>query len=70
MNSLFLFAAIALMAGVAIGYLVRKVQVKAKIDSAENRAEKLLDEVRQKEKEWLKRANKEMKQKYYQLYKK
>ena len=51
MNSLFLFAAIALMAGVAIGYLVRKVQVKAKIDSAENRAEKLLDEVRQKEKE-------------------
>ena len=51
MNSLFLFAAIALMAGAAIGYLVRKVQVKAKIDSAENRAEKLLDEVRQKEKE-------------------
>ncbi|OGE77738.1 MAG: ribonuclease Y [Candidatus Doudnabacteria bacterium RIFCSPHIGHO2_01_FULL_46_14] len=51
MNSLFLFAGIALVAGFAVGYVVRKAQVKAKIDSAENKAEKLLDEVKQKEKE-------------------
>ena len=51
MNSLFLFAGIALVAGFAVGYIVRKAQVKAKVDSAENKAEKLLDEVKQKEKE-------------------
>lgn len=51
MNSLFLFAGIALVAGFAAGYVIRKIHVKAKIDSAESKAEKLLDEVKQKEKE-------------------
>ncbi len=49
MNSLFLLVAAA--AGLAVGYVIRKIQVKAKIDSAENRAEKLLGEAKQKEKE-------------------
>lgn len=49
MNSLFLIvtAAVALI----VGYLTRKFQVKAKIDSAERKAEQVLAEVRQKEKE-------------------
>lgn len=50
MSNLF-FVIAAAVAGLAIGYVVRKLQVKAKIDSAEARAEKLLEEVRQKEKE-------------------
>lgn len=51
MSSLFLVAAVAAVIGLAVGYVVRKLQVKAKIDSAEGRAEKLLDAAKQKEKE-------------------
>lgn len=50
MNSLFLLIAAAAV-GLAAGYVIRKVQVKAKIGSAESRAEKLLVEATQKEKE-------------------
>ena len=49
MNSLFLV--IVGVVALAAGYLVRKYQVRAKIDSAEGRAQKLLEEAKQKEKE-------------------
>lgn len=49
MNSLFLIPIV--IVALAVGYFIRKVQVKAKVDSAENRAQKLLEEAKQKEKE-------------------
>lgn len=49
MSSLFLL--LAGLAGLVIGYVIRRLQVKAKIGSAEARAEKLLEEAKQKEKE-------------------
>ena len=50
MNSLFFIAA-ALAVGVGVGYAIRVFQAKTKISSAEGRAEKLLEEAKQKEKE-------------------
>lgn len=50
MSNLF-FVVIAAAIGLAAGYIVRKLQVKAKIGSAEARAGKVLEEARQKEKE-------------------
>ena len=49
MNSLFLVVALAV--GLAVGYFLRKFQAKSRIGTAERRAEKLLEEARQKEKE-------------------
>lgn len=49
MNSLFLI--LVAMGALIAGYLLRKFQVKAKIDSAERKAESVLTEVKQKEKE-------------------
>ncbi|MDP3741080.1 MAG: ribonuclease Y [bacterium] len=49
MNSLFLF--FIAIGGLIAGYVIRKLQVKAKIDSAEKKAEAVLTEVKQKEKE-------------------
>ena len=49
MNSLFLLVAVAV--GLGVGYMVRKLQATAKIGTAETRAEKVLEEAKQKEKE-------------------
>lgn len=49
MNSVF-FIVIGLV-GIAAGYFIRKLQARAKIGSAEGKAEKLLEEAKQKEKE-------------------
>ena len=51
MNSLFLLMAAAV--ALAAGYIIRYVQVKAKIGSAGAKAEKLLEEAKQKEKEMI-----------------
>lgn len=51
MNSLF-FILVA-VAGLAVGYFVRKFQARSKIGSAEAKAERLLEESKQKEKELL-----------------
>lgn len=48
-----LYAVIALVVGLAAGYLIRKVQVAQKMGSAEARAEKVVEEAKSKEKEIL-----------------
>src|SRR3989338_4589935 len=50
MNSLFLLVA-AGVAGLVVGYIVRKFQASAKIGSVETRADKIVEEAKQKEKE-------------------
>ena len=50
MNTVF-FVVIALTAGLAVGYVIRNVLAKGKIGSAEGRAERIITEAKQKEKE-------------------
>ena len=50
MNTVF-FVVIALAAGLAVGYVIRNVLAKGKIGSAEGRAERIIAEAKQKEKE-------------------
>ncbi len=50
MSSLF-FVATAFAVGIATGYFIRKFQTKGKLGRAEARADKLLEEAKQKEKE-------------------
>ena len=50
MNTVF-FVVIALAAGLAVGYVIRNVLAKGKIGSAEGRAERIITEAKQKEKE-------------------
>ncbi|MBU6447715.1 ribonuclease Y [Patescibacteria group bacterium] len=49
----FIYLIVALAAGFAIGYLLRKISASQKMGNAEARAEKILDEARAKEKEIL-----------------
>lgn len=49
----FIYLIVALAAGFAIGYLLRKISASQKMGNAEARAEKILDDARAKEKEIL-----------------
>ncbi|MDB4939798.1 MAG: ribonuclease [Candidatus Doudnabacteria bacterium] len=50
---LIIYIVVALLVGLGIGYMVRKVQVSQKMGNAEHRVEKMLEEAKSKEKEIL-----------------